>query len=252
MILLFTDFGLTGPYTGQMKAVLARHAPGVVVIDLMADAPAFAPRPAAYLLAALADQLPPPCVFLCVVDPGVGTARRPIALNADGKIFVGPDNGLPELVRRRGQAVEAVEILWRPARLSASFHGRDLFAPIAARLAMQGWDIVTAGGAGFRPLPQTDIAQDDWPDDWPAAVYVDPYGNVMSGVRAASVAPDATFQVGDVLLPRARTFADVPPGAGLVYENSCGLLEISVNSGSAAAAYGLKIGDGLCIRAKAC
>lgn len=252
MILLFTDFGLTGPYTGQMKAVLARHASGVAVIDLMADAPAFAPRPAAYLLAALADQLPAPCVFLCVVDPGVGTARRPIVLNADGKVFVGPDNGLPELVRRRAQTVEAVEILWRPARLSASFHGRDLFAPVAARLATQGWDIVRAGGADFRPLPQTEIAQDDWPDDWPAAVYVDPYGNVMSGVRAASVAPDATFQVGDVLLPRARTFADVPPGAGLVYENSCGLLEIAVNGGSAAATYGLKIGDGLCIRAEAC
>jgi S-adenosyl-L-methionine hydrolase (adenosine-forming) len=251
MILLFTDFDLTGPYTGQMKAVLARHAPGVAVIDLMADAPAFAPRPAAYLLAALADQLPPPCVFLCVVDPGVGTARRPIALNADGKIFVGPDNGLLELVRRRAQVVEAAEILWRPPRLSASFHGRDLFAPIAAGLAAQGWGI-TAVGPDFRPLAQTEIARDDWPDDWPAAVYVDPYGNVMSGVRAASVATDATFQVGDVLLPRARTFADVPPGAGLVYENSCGLLEIAVNSGSAAATYGLKIGDGLCIRAKAC
>ncbi len=103
--------------------------------------------------------------------------------------------------------------------------------------------MVRAGGADFRPLPQTAITQDEWPGDWPAAVYIDPYGNVMSGVRAGAVGPDATFQVGDVLLPRARTFADVPPGAGLVYENSCGLLEIAVNGGAAAALPGLRIGD---------
>lgn len=244
MILLYTDFGLTGPYTGQMKAVLARHAPGVPVIDLMADAPSFSPKPAAYLLAALIAEFPPPAVFLCVVDPGVGTARRPIALNADGRLFVGPDNGLFELIRRRADHVEAAEIRWRPQRLSASFHGRDLFAPTAARLAVQGWE-ATVGAPDFTPLSAAEIARPDWPDDWDAVVYVDHYGNAMSGVRASARGGGYGWRVGGLLLDRVRTFGDAPPGAGLVYENSCGLLEIAVNSGSAAASFGLKPGDAL-------
>ena len=244
MILLFTDFGLTGPYTGQMKAALARHAPGVPVIDLMADAPSFSPKPAAYLLAALIAEFPPPAVFLCVVDPGVGTARRPIALNADGRLFVGPDNGLFELVRRRADHVEAAEIRWRPQRLSASFHGRDLFAPIAARLAVQGWE-ATVGAPDFAPLNPAEIARPDWPDDWNAVVYVDHYGNAMSGARAATRGGGDSWRIGGGTLDRVRTFGEAAPGAGLVYENSCGLLEIAVNGGSAAAAFGLKPGDSL-------
>lgn len=244
MIVLFTDFGLTGPYTGQMKAALARGAPGVPVIDLLADAPSFSPKPAAYLLAALAAEFPPPAVFLCVVDPGVGTDRRPIVVNADGRRFVGPDNGLFELVRRRAEMVEAAEIRWRPQCLSASFHGRDLFAPVAARLASLGWD-ATVQAPDFTPLDSAEIARPDWPDDWEAAVYVDHYGNVMSGVRAAARGGDASWRVGGRRLPRARTFGEVGAGAGLVYENSCGLLEIAVNGGSAAAVFGLKPGDSL-------
>lgn len=244
MILLFTDFGLLGPYTGQMKAVLARQAPGVPVIDLMADAPSFSPKPAAYLLAALIAEFPPPAVFLCVVDPGVGTARRPIALNADGRLFVGPDNGLFELVRRRADHVAAAEIRWRPQRLSASFHGRDLFAPITARLAVQGWEAMVAT-PDFAPLSAAEIARPDWPDDWDAVVYVDHYGNAMSGVRASTPGAGEGWRLGGETPARLRTFGEAAPGAGLVYENSCGLLEIAVNGGSAAAAFGLKPGDSL-------
>lgn len=247
LIALFTDFGLTGPYTGQMKAVLARAAPGVAVVDLMADAPACAPQPAAYLLAALAPGLPPPGVFVCVVDPGVGGARRPLAMQADGRIFVGPDNGLLEPIRRRATTATVREIIWRPERLSASFHGRDLFAPVAARLARDGWDAVAA--ADFAPLSGVDSGSGpvpvggDWPDDWPAVIYIDHYGNVMTGLRAGGLPENATLAVAGRRLARVRTFGDVPAGAALVYENSCGLLEIAVNGGSAAAALGLRIGD---------
>src|SRR5688572_23638495 len=94
MIALFTDFGVNGPYVGQMKAVLARAAPGVAVIDLLHDAPAFNPRASAYLLAALAREFAEGAVLLCVVDPGVGTTRRPLVARLDGRWFVGPDNGL--------------------------------------------------------------------------------------------------------------------------------------------------------------
>ena len=135
MIVSFTDFGFHGPYTGQMKAVLHQMAPGVPVIDLFADAPVNNPKASAYLLAAYAAWFPPQTIFLCVVDPEVGGARPPVIVEADGRWYVGPGNGLFELVQRRASETRSWTIDWRPERLSASFHGRDLFAPVAAMLA---------------------------------------------------------------------------------------------------------------------
>ncbi len=236
MIVLFTDFGLTGPYTGQVKAVLAREAPGVPVIDLFADAPAFDPQLSAYLLSAYAREFPAGTVFLCVVDPGVGTLRRPLLVKADGRIFVGPDNGLLDGVCRHAVDVSVLEIGWRPARLSASFHGRDLFAPVAARAAFGRMPAGT-------PLPVADIARPDWPEDLPRIVYIDGYGNLMTGLRASSVPPGAWLSVGGWTVRQARTFADVPPGEVLWYENANGLAEIAVNRGRAAAALSVALGD---------
>src|SRR5437764_1245690 len=126
MIVLFTDFGLAGPYTGQVQAMLQQVAPGVPVISLFADAPAGQPKPSAYLLAAYAAWFPVGTVLLCVVDPGVGSNRRALIVETADRFFVGPDNGLFELVLRRGAGARAWEITWRPPTLSASFHGRDL------------------------------------------------------------------------------------------------------------------------------
>jgi len=236
VIVLFTDFGLTGPYTGQVKAVLHREAPGVPVVDLFADAPAFNPRAAAYLLAAYAQEFPRNTVFLCVVDPGVGThGRRPVIVEANGRWFVGPDNGLFHVVARRATAPRYRIIGWRPERLSASFHGRDLFAPVAARLA--------------RGEPPQDPAQrwkqedlNEWPDDLPEVIYIDHYGNAMTGIRAAVLPQDARLGVRGHELERARTFGEVAPGTGFWYENANGLAEIAVNAGSAAQAFGIQVG----------
>jgi hypothetical protein len=103
MIALFTDFGLHGPYTGQMKAVLHQMAPGIPAVDLLADAPVGNPKASAYLLAVYAGWFPAGTVFLCVVDPGVGGARPSIILEADGRWYVGPGNGLFEMVQRRAK-----------------------------------------------------------------------------------------------------------------------------------------------------
>lgn len=238
MIVLFTDFGLAGPYTGQMKAVLLREAPGVPIVDLFADAPAANPKAGAYLLAAYAAWFPPRTVFLCVVDPGVGSARGAVVVEADGRHYVGPDNGLFELVIRRARAARTWEIEWRPQSLSASFHGRDLFAPVAAQLAR-----------GEKP-PGRELAADairkpDWPDDFAEIVYLDHYGNAMSGVRAATVPKTAQLAVVGRIVSFARTFSEVPQGAAFWYENSNGLAEIAVNSGSAASRLGLEIGTTL-------
>jgi len=235
MIVLFTDFGLEGPYTGQVKAVLFRTAPGIPVVELFADAPAGRPKPAAYLLAAYGVWFPPGTVFLAVIDPGVGGPRLPVIVEAEGRWYVGPDNGLFECVIRRAESVRTWEILWRPETLSASFHGRDLFAPIAARLARGELPDHEPRAPGIG-------RQTDWPDDLSEIVYVDRYGNAMTGLRGNLLPNDARLVVSGCTLRRASTFSDVQPGEAFWYENSNGLAEIAVNAGRAADALRLAIG----------
>jgi hypothetical protein len=226
VIVLCTDFGLEGPYTGQVKAVLARAAPAVPVIDLFADLPPFRPQGAAYLLAAYGAVFMPADVILTVVDPGVGGARAALALEADGRWYVGPDNGAFELVLRRAHAARCWRIDWRPAALSATFHGRDLFAPVAAALAQ---------GEPPRGTAAPPTRHPDWPDDLPEIVYVDRYGNAMTGMRAATLPAGTELEVTGARIPRARTFSDVPSGGLLWYANANGLAEIAANGASAAA-----------------
>ena len=235
MIVLFTDFGLHGPYTGQMKAVLQQMAPGVPAIDLFADASVGNPKASAYLLAAYAEWFPEGTVFLCVVDPGVGGTRPSIILEADDRWFVGPGNGLFELVRRRARKTRSWDIDWKPERLSASFHGRDLFAPVAAMLAR-------GDPPPGRPRSNGVDRRVDWPDDLREIVYVDHFGNAMTGLRAAMLPPNARLAVAGRVLERARTFSDRSPGAAFWYENSNGLAEIAVNQARADHELGLAIG----------
>lgn len=241
MIVLFTDFGLSGPYTGQVKAVLAQAAPAVPVIDLFADAPAFDPQLSAYLLAAYAEAFPAETVFVGVVDPGVGTDRRPLVVHADGRWFVGPDDGLFELILRRAGQAAAWRIDWRPSTLSATFHGRDLFAPVAALLALGHRPPGLPDQ--FTPLDPARLRRTDWPDDLPRIVYIDVYGNAITGLRASSLPSDALLQVGGETIARARTFADVTRGAAFWYANSNGLAEVAVNCGRADLLLGLAVGD---------
>lgn len=238
MILLLTDFGLGGPYVGQVHAVLRRLAPEVAVVDLQHDLPAFRPDLASPLLAAHLDWAQPGDVVLAVVDPGVGTDRRPLALRLDGIWLVGPDNGLFEAALRRARSIESYEIVWRPERLSASFHGRDLFAPVAARLAR-------GDRSGLAPAAPTRFRE--WPDELPAIVYLDGYGNAWTGLRAASLGAETRLRAAGRTLERARTFGDVPPGAAFWYENSSGFAEIAVSGGSAAGTLGLRPGDPVAI-----
>lgn len=239
MIFLYTDFGLEGPYVGQMRAAIARHAPQLPVIDLCHDLMPFDSRSAAYLLAALVPWLPPAVQVVGVVDPGVGSARRAVVLQADGRYFVGPDNGLFSLVARRAQIVRWQELLWRPRELSASFHGRDLFAPAAAQLA-QGMTLA------MHELAEAPVGT-DWPDDLAQIIYVDRYGNAMTGIRAGRLTHDQHLQVGGKLLPHALTFSAVPPGAPFWYANANGLVEIAVNQGRADEMLGLVCGTAVTI-----
>lgn len=239
MIALFTDFGVQGPYLGQVQIVLQQQAPGIPVVNLMADAPQFSPHASAHLLAALSRHLPPRTVVFAVVDPGVGSSgREPVILCADDRWYVGPGNGLLDVVMGRAAKTAIWRVIWRPSLLSSTFHGRDLFAPLAAKLACgkSPQDPELLGEQWDEALVTED------PGDLEEIIYIDHYGNAMTGIRATKSAQGQLQLSSGSLISAARTFSDVAPGKGFWYANSLGLIEIAVNQGSAAERFELDIG----------
>jgi S-adenosylmethionine hydrolase len=235
-IFLFTDFGAADLYVGQVKAVLARDAPGVAVIDLLHEAPAFNVRAGAHLLAALAAQLPAGSVTLAVVDPGVGGARDAVAVDIDGRWFVGPDNGLVSVLAARAAKATVWRITWQPDNLAPSFHGRDLFAPITAALARGEFP---AGKA----VPADHLQVEFGATDLGEIIYIDHYGNAFTGLRAQSLSRETRVVAGGASLAYARVFSALPPGETFWYANSLGLVEIAGNGCSAAVKLGLAVGQ---------
>jgi hypothetical protein len=233
---LFTDYGWNDPYVGQIKAVMAQEAPGVSIIDLLHAVPDFNARAGAHLLDALSRFIPVGAVFFCVVDPGVGMERDALVLEADGRWFVGPDNGLLSIVVSRAERSKIWKIHWRPERLSASFHGRDVFAPIAARIA-----------AGLFPheklTPIDALAVQFDLADLPCILYIDHYGNAWTGIRGGLTDSAAKMEVNGHTLIGRRVFAEAKEGEVFWYVNSVGLIEIAANQVNAAAKLGLKVGD---------
>jgi len=246
MIVTFTDFGFEGPYLGQMRSVLYQNAPGVQVIDLMVDAPAFDVRAAAYLLPRVMEPLAKGTVCLAIVDPGVGGTRKPIVLEANERWFIGPDNGLFELLVRQSEtAVRCWEITYRPETVSASFHGRDIFAHVAAMIANGD---TTASLTWGRPLTYDKAVRADWTNDWVRVIYIDWYGNCMTGLRWNQIDTSSRVKVGGIELTFAKTFSDCPVGNALCYQNSLGLVEFAINQGNAAEYLGLGQGSPVSVR----
>jgi S-adenosyl-L-methionine hydrolase (adenosine-forming) len=237
MLALFTDFGADDIYVGQVKVALLRHAAtGTPIVDVLHTAPNYDSQAGAHLLAALAPWYPPDCVFLAVVDPGVGSERDAVVLQADGQWFVGPDNGLLSVVAARAARTRTWRITWRPAALSASFHGRDLFAPMAAwvsRGELPPDKLVETSGLRVQ-LDAGDFAE---------VIYIDHYGNALTGLRAGTVPRTARLRIADAEVEYARVFSDAMAGQAFWYENSIGLVEIAVNRGNAATQLGVQIGD---------
>jgi len=204
----------------------------VPVIDALHDAPNFGIEPAAHLLFSLASEYPEGSVFLAVVDPGVGGRRDAIVVQADRRRFVGPDNGLLSLVWQRARWRRCFRIAWRPQRLTSSFHGRDLFAPVAAALATKR---VPATWLRRKDEPQVQLEA----DDLARIIYVDHYGNAVTGLRQFRT--DWRLRAGGRTLQYARTF-EAARGP-FWYENSMGLVEIAAPRGNAAKRLHLRIGS---------
>ena len=234
MIVLFTDFGLRDPYVGQIKARLVEYAPTHAVVDLLHEVPDYNPHAGAHLLAAFASGFHPGSVFLAVVDPGVGTRRGAVVVMAGGRWYVGPDNGLLSLVAARNSDTRLWRITWQPEDLSPTFHGRDVFAVIAAEIAR--------GEFPEAKLMQIDKLQVEFDaGELPRVIYIDHFGNAWTGVR--NVPMDARVSAAGELFKHSESFGFVGKGEGFWFNNSVGLLELAVNRGNAATTFGLKVGD---------
>ncbi len=220
--------------------MLQQHAHDVPVIDLLHEAPAFDVHAGAHLLSALAAQIPPGSVTLAVVDPGVGGARDAVALNADGGWFTGPDNGLLSVLASRARACTCWRVTWRPEQLSASFHGRDLFAPIAAAIARGEFPVGKAE-------PIAHLGVDFGATDLGEIIYIDHYGNAVTGLRAGAASRGVRLVVAGHRISYARVFSGVAAGELFWYENSLGLVEIAGNACSAAGKLGLRIGQSVAV-----
>ena len=255
IVTLLTDYGLADEFAGVCHGVIHGICPAARIIDITHEIEPHAVRQGAIVLR---NALPymPRGVHAAVVDPGVGTERRAVAVrSADGRLLVGPDNGVLSLAWQRcGGAVEAIDVTRSPHRLqpvSATFHGRDVFAPVAAHLAAgvplpEAGEAVDPDGLHTLSLPTFRIEEGAIVAH---ALTVDRFGNVglnVSGEELAAtgveLSPRVEVEVGDERRQAVvgRTFADAGDGELLVYEDAYRALALAVNPGSAAAAFGLR------------
>ena len=240
-VTLLSDFGSGSPYPAQMKAILASWCEAVL-IDITHDVPRHDVRTGAYLLAAVARTTPAGTVHLAVVDPGVGTTRRPLLVASGGQVFIGPDNGLLLPAAKRVGRPQAFEII-APEILqsvsSSTFHGRDIFAPLAARL-VRGTPPQALGRAVEDFVDLTlEVGRRAGNALRGEVLHVDTFGNLITNIPAGELGRDGTvirLTVGRrrARAAAARTYGDVARGDIAVVPGSDGLLEIAVREGSAA------------------
>jgi S-adenosylmethionine hydrolase len=243
-----TDFGSRDGYAGAMKGVVLSLAPAATVVDITHGVPPQDVAAGAVALTQAAPLFPPGTIHVAVVDPGVGGARADLLVEAGGHFFVGPDNGVLSLVARSGRRVYRIEArAFRREPVSPTFHGRDVFAATAGRLASGA----RASDAGpvieemvelTQPVVSRRAGQAEG-----RVIHVDAFGNLITSLGAAHVPADASIEIegaGGVYHPvLARTFSDVASGALVAYLGSGGQLEIARRNGSASAHIGAQRGS---------
>ena len=252
IISLITDFGLADTYVGQTKAVILGIDPALRIVDLAHIIPPQDVAEAAFQLATAWQAFPKGSVHLAVIDPGVGTPRRPIAFRHRGHYFVMPDNGLATLVLGNSQPDRLV-VLDRPAIhrpvVSPTFHGRDIFAPVAAYLAMgrpldEVGSIADAGSLVRLAIP---VIEREGARVWGPVVSIDHFGNCRTLIQSGDLpAPPDRVQVrcGPVVIRGiVPTYGSVPSGHTLALFGSHGGLEIAVRDGNAARAWDIRRGS---------
>ena len=252
-ITLTTDFGLRDGYTAAMKGVMLGIAPGAQFIDVTHLIEPQDVMGAAFVIKNMISFFPAETVHLAVVDPGVGTSRRPVALKHNRQWFVGPDNGLFSLVLNGDAPEELVELnnptFWRSPQPSNTFHGRDIFAPAAAHIA-SGIPLSELGTPieTVKPLHWAlPIADQQGVQGW--VVHVDHYGNCITNISRKLIENQCSpsgvkCYVGSTIIPSIEaTYEAVPTGEPLLLFNSHELLEIAINTGNASEMLSIRKGS---------
>jgi S-adenosyl-L-methionine hydrolase (adenosine-forming) len=239
IITLVTDFGTSDSYVAEMKAVLLSGAPSVTLVDISHQVAPGDIRAGQYLLGRAWKHFPLTTVHLAIVDPGVGSARRALAAEYDGHRFVAPDNGVLSFLPNDARYVS----LPVPASASATFHGRDVFAPAAARLAT-GTPLADLGEVitdpGQFPLP---VPRHDHLTVIGEVIYVDRFGTLVTNIPGDAVQAGARIRIEDSEAGSLRrTFRDVARGSLVAFVGSGGTVEIAVRDGSAARMLGVGVG----------
>jgi S-adenosylmethionine hydrolase len=251
IIALITDYGKSDWFAGEMKGAIAGIAPAATIIDITHDIEPGNVKSAAFSLLASYKTFPAGTVFCVVVDPGVGTSRAPLAIKSGAIFFIGPDNGVLSWALRNEPDCEVRRIEYPdllPREISSTFHGRDIFGPVAAHIA---------AGAGMEKTGPVISSMIEIP--WPSPtrehdriigsiVYIDRFGNAITTIDKHSLntltdASHVKLQKYGTELPLCTHFQQVPTGQGLSYLGSSGYLEIAINNANAAAIFGLHIGD---------
>jgi S-adenosylmethionine hydrolase len=263
LVTLLSDFGLKDPYVAEMKAVILSVIPEAQIVDITHEIEKFNVRMGAFVLASAAPHFPPNTVHVAVVDPGVGTERRPIIVETKRGFYVGPDNGLLMLAAQKEELINVHHITnpkYMLSNVSRTFHGRDIFAPVAAHLA-----------SGMKPSESGLTIQDYVFPEFvkPKArkrevvgevIYIDGFGNVISNVSEVDLERGGFREGGQLFvvlggksltLKFCSAYGEVPRGMALVLVGSSGFLEVAVNQGSAFRMLGAKVGDSFCVSVRA-
>ena len=253
IITLTTDFGLEDHYAGTMKGVILSRCPEAQLVDISHYVPSFNLYTGAYTISQSAPYFPAGCVHVVVIDPGVGTERKPLLVEASNQLFIAPDNGVLSLVLARDTGATVREIsnksLWLQSA-SATFHGRDIFAPVAAALASGEINPEHVGpileeAVLLGELEPHEVKRSHWQG---MVLSVDHFGNVITNFRIdkfrAALAGKFSLEAGSGRVTEARkTFAEAEPQLCFVYAGSSSYLEIGINQGDAGAQLKLKPGD---------
>ena len=259
IITITTDFGETDPYVASMKGVILSINPDARIIDITHQVPAGSIQEGALMIKEVYSYFPPGTVHLGVIDPGVGTKRRPIAILANNHFFVGPDNGLfwPAIEKLKNLSVVHLtnKNYWMN-KVSSTFHGRDIFAPVSAHLS-RGINPFLLGEKIDDPATiESRLPFKKDGDLVGEVIRVDNFGNLITNITKEQLSPilsskGLTIKIGNMILKKiSNTYNDVPEGQALALIGSSGLLEIAVNMGKASNSLGEKLGIGTKVTVK--
>jgi len=238
-ITLLTDFGTADYFVGAMKGVILSINPQAVIVDITHEIPAQDVAAGAFQLLAAYDTFPSGTIHVAVVDPGVGSSRRPIVVAAGNYFFVGPDNGIFTHIYDRNPSFQAFHITdekFFRHPVSNTFHGRDIFAPVAAALST-GVDSSSLGPRISDPIPLFKSAK-------PQVIHIDHFGNLITNITREQFKEGTTLSVNGTAIRALRKFFGEQMGEEpFAIWGSTGFLEIAVNGRSAAEILGVKLGD---------